>query len=249
MKYFSVVILLLLCSFFPALQQPEKTESTFIPKPYIFPQFGREWKNVPQGECFTDTLYPVGWSRDGKFAYILRSTDPVQGTGFWNFVVFDVVSDTFLMDSYYSDLELKIRTIDDVFLLHHGSDTIKKMEGRWSIVPTNVFQFCLFPAKPGKKTPSVEHVIVRDSIKSPPYTSQFISSASIFLVPLKKEKRMLWQSNFEKPSHFTELEALGYFDCPYGDFNVAFCGIAKAEGEFAYSRVKSLFALSMTPRK
>lgn len=249
MKISVVFIWFLLGAFFPALQHPEESESRFVPVPYIFPQFGKEWKNVPQGECYTDTLYPVGWSRDGKFAYIQRSMDPEEGTIFWNFVVFDVVNDSFPMDWYCGDPESQVRTMNEALSGCHGSDTIKKMQNRWGIIPTKEFRFRTFPQKPGKKNPAVEHVIVRDSLNLPPYKGEFISSASIFMVPWKKEKRMLWQSNFTQPSRFTELEALGYFDCPYGDFNVVFCGYAKAQGEFSYSRVKSFFPIAMLPEQ
>lgn len=66
--------------------------------------FGRQ-RRYPQ--LIPETFYPIGWSRDGKFAYYVEPVDEACGCYFANLVIQDMIDDKVLWEfKYTQDTEM-----------------------------------------------------------------------------------------------------------------------------------------------
>ena len=62
------------------------TEETVLPETYSVQEYDLPEElnyNQQQGDFLYDTFFPIGWSRDGVFAYIVEAVD--EGAGFYQF--------------------------------------------------------------------------------------------------------------------------------------------------------------------
>lgn len=66
----------------------------------LFP--GYYGKSFPQEELITENLYPIGWSRDGKFAYYTEPGDEACGCYFAKLLITDLVNDKVLWSFEYN---------------------------------------------------------------------------------------------------------------------------------------------------
>lgn len=58
-------------------------------------------------KLMTENFYPIGWSRDGKFAYLVEPADEVCGCYFAEFVIQDLKTDKVLFKERYSSEALE----------------------------------------------------------------------------------------------------------------------------------------------
>lgn len=69
-----------------------------ISEEYFFPEEIRYNQSV--GEVIADRFYPIGWSKDGNFAYILEPADEGLGNYMIGVVIISLVSNEVLWDWY-----------------------------------------------------------------------------------------------------------------------------------------------------
>ena len=90
-------------------QKPEAAAS--LPKPERLvlvgigePEPGVSWEKQT---FITESFYPIGWSRDGKFAYFVEPPDEACGCYFGKFVIQDLKTDKILwQDDYTGEMEV-----------------------------------------------------------------------------------------------------------------------------------------------
>lgn len=72
------------------IKNTSTNETAYTPEDYSLPKELNYLKKT--GDFLVDRIYPIGWSKDGKFAYITEPAD--EGSGFYLFklVVFDAVN-------------------------------------------------------------------------------------------------------------------------------------------------------------
>lgn len=80
--------------------EESKTEEVFQEREYELP--AQTASNSDDSEIISDKLYPIGWSKDGKFAYIIEPVD--EGTGFYfiTIAIQDLNSDKILWKFEYT---------------------------------------------------------------------------------------------------------------------------------------------------
>jgi hypothetical protein len=66
----------------------------------LFPHF--YGKSFPQEELITENLFPIGWSKDGKFAYYTEPGDEACGCYFGKLLITDLVNDKVLWSFDYN---------------------------------------------------------------------------------------------------------------------------------------------------
>ncbi|MCF6241845.1 MAG: hypothetical protein L3J74_10940 [Bacteroidales bacterium] len=72
------------------IQNADMQETAYVPGDYALP---KELSYLDKSDDFlVDKFYPIGWSKDGKFAYITEPADEGSGLYLFELVVFDAVN-------------------------------------------------------------------------------------------------------------------------------------------------------------
>ena len=104
-KVFVSLIALLLLFFiqFGSIQAQKKQRKYFYPAPtrLLLPSDANERKEADNGEVLREHFYPIGWSRDGKFAYLVEPADEACGCYFAIFFIQDMRTDKILWEKKY----------------------------------------------------------------------------------------------------------------------------------------------------
>jgi len=177
-------------------------------------------------------------------AYLLEWTDVNHGINNWSFVVYDVVADSTVMYANYSDEELQIDSINDLFLKYHAADTVKKMIAVWGICQQKNFVVDQFPIRKCSKSFNVKCSIVKDSVFNTSYQVYKIKDVKIYIENKKGKTNLLWHPGLAGLI-YTDVSVLGYIKSPYNDCYVALIGVTEADGEYAYSRVQAIFTVKL----
>ena len=129
----------------PALfSQPAELRFNYLLR-RLFPQF--YGKSFPQEELITENLFPLGWSRDGKFAYYTEPGDEACGCYFAKLFITDLVNDKVLWSFDYNGLDdqdnPKYRAMRDLWRKNRKlfSDKLNQ----YGIIPQRPFTLLRFP--------------------------------------------------------------------------------------------------------
>jgi hypothetical protein len=106
------VMLLTIVSLQPVHAQASRPGTLFVkPTELRFTRFLRRMfpgfygKSFPQESLITENLYPIGWSKDGKFAYYTEPGDEACGCYFAKLFIKDLINDKVLYSFEYSGLD------------------------------------------------------------------------------------------------------------------------------------------------
>ena len=111
----------------------------------VFPDY--YGKSFPQEELITENFFPVGWSKDGKFAYYTEPGDEACGCYFGQLIILDAVNDKELWSFKYDGLDHqdkpKYRAITDLWRKNRKlfSDKLNQ----YGIIPQGRFNLLMFP--------------------------------------------------------------------------------------------------------
>ncbi len=108
----------------------EGFDSEIVEEEYFFPE---EMKyNQSVSEVLTDKFYPIGWSKDGNFAYIIEFADEGLGNYMFGLVIINLVSQEILWE-WYTDPEVSEEIYrEDIWKKHY--DEYKKELNEYGIV-------------------------------------------------------------------------------------------------------------------
>ncbi len=78
----------------------ENFDPELIEEEYFFPE--EIYYNKSVAEVLTDKFYPIGWSKDGNFAYILEPADEGLGNYMMGIIIINLISDEVVWE-WFSD--------------------------------------------------------------------------------------------------------------------------------------------------
>lgn len=110
-----LIVLILSASVFAAAQT-SKTRLFPVPERLALNGIGEPDPNeeVTSAKLLTESFYPIGWSRDGKFAYLVEPADEACGCYFADIVIQDLKTDKILWKERYNSSELENPEVEDL---------------------------------------------------------------------------------------------------------------------------------------
>src|SRR5690606_32256111 len=115
------------------LSKPERLKLGGIGEP----DSDKSWEDQP---FITESFYPIGWSRDGKFAYYVEPADEACGCYFGRFVIQDLKTDKILwQDEYTGEMEVVPEETLDSFWPKKQKEYAAKLK-EYGIEPASNFR-------------------------------------------------------------------------------------------------------------
>ncbi|MGW8169565.1 MAG: hypothetical protein ACWGHH_06140 [Sulfurovaceae bacterium] len=158
-------------------------------------------------------IYPLGWSKDGKFAYIIVHANEAEDSSRIEFLVQDMVSDSIVFS-------MKIENEDDNHLvrsMQSKQNDIDNFLAKFSIVRTQN-KLTEFPAQDGV---NIVDISKQASYQTNPEFSnneKFLSDIMISLNSMKDYKvsktKVLYRKNLSK-THTYDMYVVGYIKSPF----------------------------------
>jgi hypothetical protein len=169
----------------------------------------------------TEGFYPIGWSKDGKFAYYSEPGDEACGCYFAKLVILDLVSDKVLWSFDYNGLDKgdegrkgAPRSINDLWRTNRKLFSDKLREH--NIVPQRPFSLLLFPINQAGDQLTTELKIKenRDE-ETRPYS--IVSQATLQLISKRNGKKTILDKTYGKETdpQPLNLKVLGYTKSPF----------------------------------
>ena len=96
--YFIAVFLLILSGCKTNEKNKDNIDVEEFSQDYFFPEEMAYYSNIT--ESLPDKFYPIGWSKDGNFAYIIEPADEALGNYMMGLVIMSTISNEVLWDWY-----------------------------------------------------------------------------------------------------------------------------------------------------
>lgn len=96
--YITLILALLISGCKTKKENKENIETENIEEEYFFPEEVPYYQNIT--EAIPDKFYPIGWSKDGNFAYLIEPADEALGNYMMGIVIISTVSNEVLWDWY-----------------------------------------------------------------------------------------------------------------------------------------------------
>lgn len=171
-----------------------------------------ELKYTRQGDGFIyDKIYPVGWSKDGKFAYIIEPADEGSGLYWFEIIILDIVNNKIAWswkpgESEEGNLESTWKQNYDLFAEHLNEAEIVQIKS-----------FELKPPKSSYKGNDYELVL-----ESRSETDQFLGldvvrEIELSFVSPELGKKLFYNRKIEEVDYVVSAYVPGYLMSPYDD--------------------------------
>jgi hypothetical protein len=187
-----------------------------------FPEFyGRTF----HGEALiVEEFFPVGWSKDGKFAYYTEPPDEACGCYFGQLFILDLVNDKVLWSFDYNGLDHQgedeknlPKSINDLWRANRKlfSDKLKE----YDIVPQGRFSLLNFPASyNGDQLRADLKIVENKNAETSPYG--VVKQATLQLTSRRQGKKTVFENTYvtgreEYEASPLALKVLGYLKSPF----------------------------------
>jgi hypothetical protein len=185
-----------------------------FPNYYVKRSYGRE-------SLITEAFYPIGWSKDGKFAYYSEPGDEACGCYFARLVILDLVSDKVLWSFDYdsSDAEGKGRKNPPATIRALWKENLKLFSGKLrehNIVAQRAFNLLLFPINQAGDQLTTE-LKIKESTDEEARLYGSINQATLQLVSKQNGKKTILDKTYgdENNPRPLDLKVLGYTKSPF----------------------------------
>jgi hypothetical protein len=211
----SLIILLLVaisCKTGIKQNQENKTkpEDEKVNEEYFFPEELTYYQNVT--EVVPDKLYPIGWSKNGNFAYLIEPADEALGNYMAGVVVVSLVSDEVLWSWYTDPIVDEDLYREDVWQKHY--DDIKKHLNKYGIIQQRSFDLMDTYFTYDKKDYIVR--LETEKIKDPDMGINIISKSKLFIKSPQLGEKQIAEKNYET-SMILGQQISGCLLSPYED--------------------------------
>jgi hypothetical protein len=169
----------------------------------------------------TEGFYPIGWSKDGKFAYYAEPGDEACGCYFGQLFILDLKNDKVLWSFNYNGLDYQgeenkntPKSINDLWRKNRKLFSDKLREH--NIVPQGRFAFLSFPISYDGDQLSTELKIKENKNEETSYYSAVLQ-AELQLISKRNGKKTVYENTYGKPEEATplSLKVLGYLKSPF----------------------------------
>lgn len=184
-----------------------------------FPDF--YGKPNTQYQLIIEEFFPIGWSKDGKFAYYVEPPDEACGCYFGQLFILDLKSDKVLWSFEYNGLDEvdpdrkgAPKSINDLWRTNRKLFSDKLREHK--IVPQGQFAFLSFPVNYKGDQLSPELKIKENKNEETSYYSGVLQ-AQLQLVSKRNGRKTVFENTYGKPEDATplDLKVLGYVKSPF----------------------------------
>lgn len=185
-----------------------------------FPEF--YGKAFPQEQLITEEFYPIGWSKDGKFAYYSEPGDEACGCYFAKLRILDLVSDKVLWSFDYNgfdhqeeDQKNAPKAINDLWRANRKLFSDKLREH--GITPQGRFALLLFPISRGGDRLSAD-LKIKENKEEDGAAYGIVGQATLNLASRRNGKKIVFDHNYLKGSNAVlplAMKVLGYVKSPF----------------------------------
>jgi hypothetical protein len=184
-----------------------------------FPNF--YGKAFPQEQLIIEEFYPVGWSKDGKFAYYAEPGDEACGCYFGQLFILDLKNDRVLWSFDYNGLDDQSqeqknapKSINDLWGRNRKLFSDKLREHQ--IVPQGRFALLSFPINYDGDQLRTDLKIKENKNEETRYYSGVLE-AQLQLISKRNGKKTVFENTYGTDQDATplELKVLGYLKSPF----------------------------------
>lgn len=187
-----------------------------------FPNF--YGKAFPQEQLIVEEFYPIGWSKDGKFAYYAEPGDEACGCYFGQLFILDLVNDKVLWSFDYNGLDHQDeeeknepKSINDLWRRNRKLFSDKLREH--NIVPQGRFAFLSFPINYNGDQLKPDLKIKENTNEETRYYNGIIQ-ARLDLISRRQGKKTIFEDTYitgkkEFEASPLDLKVLGYLKSPF----------------------------------
>jgi hypothetical protein len=179
----------------------------------IFPEYyGRSFA---QEVLITENFFPVGWSKDGKFAYYTEPGDEACGCYFGQLIILDTVSDKELWSFKYDGLDHqdkpKYRAITDLWRKNRKlfSDKLNQ----YGIIPQARFGLLKFPINNAGDQLRADLKIEENKDEETRIYSK-VKKATLQISSRRGGTKTVYQESYPEYGPL-DMKVLGYLKSPY----------------------------------
>ena len=193
-----------------SLKQTENNnQGDFKEQEYTLPselQYGRVGK-----EFLYDKFYPIGWSKDGKLAYITEPADEASGNYWFEIIILDIVNNKVVWswkptESEKGDIQSTWKTNYDLFKKNLAEAEIVQQTG-----------FDLKSTKTSYKGNDYEIILDSKNITDPDYGIDMVKECNISIVSEQLGKKLVINQKEDEYSRVIGAIVPGFLMCPFDD--------------------------------
>lgn len=176
--------------------------------------YKRPVKSSAISRNLTESFYPIGWSKDGKFAYIVEPADIACDCYFANLIIKDLKTDTVLWNFDYESgtFNEKDNTPKSLPAFWRFNERLfsKKLR-EYKIRQTTDFAFESFPIiyKGDELTATLS--VERDQGDEP----RFVSAIGLRMSSKRKGSKIVYENKDLTDSDVLDVRLLGYLKSPF----------------------------------
>ena len=188
-----------------------------------------------------DKFFPIGWSRDGKFAYVVEPADEACGCYFFNIVVQNMVTDKISWKWEYNGDDNSMN-LDKIWQAN-----IKMFSDSLNFYRIQSQSFPSLKKLPVKINNELyDFALANDTRLDPDFNIAMIRSVTVTLKVNGKPKKVIFKTDYE--SHVLSNAIKGYLKSPYEN-RVAVLYIKEARGWEGPPHVLSFSLIGCKPGK
>jgi hypothetical protein len=164
-----------------------------------------------------DKIYPIGWSKNGMFAYIIEPADEGSGLYWFELVILDIVNNKVAWS--WKPSEISEGSVSKIWKENYG--LFKKNLSESEIIQQKNFSF-----KSGKtsyKGNDYELILDAKSETDPDFGFEVVKEVEINIVSPELGKKQIYKKKNEEYSLILAAYIPGYLLSPFDDRVVVFC--------------------------
>ena len=187
---------------------------------YLRQQASEYYRQRPFDQLETESIYPIGWSRDGKFAYYLEPVDEACGCYFAELVILDLKTDKVLWSFDYDSeaiddakREGKPYSLETLWNANRQLFSDKMREH--SIEPQARFSLLYFPARQkGELLTATLTTIEKKGLTDDQRNYGIIGKATLQLHSNRRGKKTILDDSYSETRPL-RVGLLGYIRSPF----------------------------------
>ena len=197
------------------LAKKKDTPDYLLPKELRFEQF-KEYYEQENNQFILGGFYPIGWSKDHKFAYVIEPPDEATGAYFFELRIQNMITDKVEWEFKYNTLADTLNTAEDLASVWKLKKRLFEQKLKeYQIVQSNDHPLKAFPirAQGFTLTTQLETTVV--SKEKSKFGFAYINGIDFSATSDAGKKYPLYTKKY-KESFLTSIQELGYLKSPNG---------------------------------
>jgi hypothetical protein len=185
-----------------------------VPRPLILSDVVHSrFSNLLQGAnevpIIDAVFYPLGWSKDGKFAYAIEPPDEAVGSYFLNVYVQDLVTDKVLWSDRYQSPPESSKGLQSFAAYWMANETAMKARfKKYGIVPTQ--EGVLFAGPINYENDQIKYQVLKKLKAQPDLGNVAMVSEYQVEVASSRGKKSVHKETYKTPLSVLDVDVIGY---------------------------------------